>query len=101
MNKTELKTLIKNKEFKSTDGTDYEFIPENTIRLKNNPRTAVHYEIEETQDGKFYLKHNGLLGSEHILIEIINNPMRLEFTMSKLNSGEFIGTWVEQQNSDL
>lgn len=96
MNKTEFKTLIKNNTFKSTDGTDYEFIPENTLRLKSNPQTAVHYEIEEAQDGELYLKHNGLLGSEPILIEIINNPMRLELTMSKLNSGEFIGTWVEQ-----
>ncbi|BEV04595.1 hypothetical protein [Chryseobacterium gambrini] len=96
MNKTEFKTLIKNKTFKSTDGTDYEFVPEKTLRIKNNPQTAVHYEIEEDEDGRIYLNHNLLLGSEHILIEIINNPDRVELTMSKLNSGEFIGTWVEQ-----
>ena len=40
MNLSEFKTQIKNKTFKSTDGTDYEFIPENTLRIKNTP---THY----------------------------------------------------------
>ncbi|WP_336959170.1 hypothetical protein [Chryseobacterium contaminans] len=95
MNLNEFKTQIKNKTFKSTDGVDYQFISDNTLRLKNDPTTAVHYEIKE-ENGKLILNHSYLLGTEPILVEIINNPRRLELTMSKLLSGEFIGTWVEQ-----
>lgn len=91
----ELKAQIKNKTFMSTNGIYYEFIPENTLRLKDDLRTAVHYEINE-EGGKFILNHSYLLGTEPILIEVINNPHRLELTMSKYLSGDFIGTWIEQ-----
>ncbi|MCY0970273.1 hypothetical protein [Chryseobacterium wangxinyae] len=97
MNLDEFKIRIKNKNFKSTDGTDYQFIPENTLRLKDNPTFVVQYEIKE-ENGKFIFFHNNLLRTpEPIHIEIIdNNCNRLELTMTKLLSGEFIGTWIEQ-----
>lgn len=96
MNLDELKNNIKNKIFKSTDGIDYQFIPENTLRIKNNPSTAVHYEVKQ-ENGKLILHHNYLLGSEPIIIEILKNSNRLELSMSKAMSGEFIGTWIEQE----
>ncbi|RKE77848.1 hypothetical protein [Chryseobacterium sp. AG363] len=96
MDLNEFKTQIKNKIFQSTNGFYYQFIPENTLRLKDNPHNAVHYEIKE-QNGKFVLYHNYLLGTEPIVMEITDNKLnRLELTMTKIFSGDFIGTWIEQ-----
>lgn len=96
----EFKDKIKRKIFKSTvGGIDYEFIPENTLRIKNNIASSVHYEIKE-ENGNFVLYHNSLLGNEPINIEIIPNEHRLELTLTTLFSNEFEGTWIEHTDFD-
>jgi hypothetical protein len=94
----EFKTRIQGKIFRSTvGGIEYEFIPENTLRIKNDLTRSVHYEIKK-EDERFVLYHNSFFGTEPILIEIIPNTYndRLELTLTKIFSKDFEGTWIEQ-----
>ena len=95
----EFKNTIKNKTFKSTDGGFvYQFVPENTLRVKDDMSRSVQYEITE-QDGKFILNHNSFFGTEPILIDVIsNNSNRLELTLTTTPSNKFIGTWIEERD---
>lgn len=95
----EFKEAIKNKTFRLTDtGFLYEFIPENTLRLKDTMSHSVHYEITE-QNGYFILHHNNFFGTEPIKIELIpNTSNRLELTLTTIFSGKFVGTWIEEQD---
>lgn len=76
----ELQNAIKSKIFINEVGTTFRFILENTLRINEDPSMISHYEIYE-ENSKFYLKHNGLLGSDDVEIDILNEePLTITLT---------------------
>ncbi|MGC4038679.1 MAG: hypothetical protein QM764_22135 [Chitinophagaceae bacterium] len=97
MTAAEFNTYIGNKNFRSTDGTHYRFIAENTLRVGNAMANSAKYRIDESGvKNHFILHHDNILGNEPVLIQIVSLQFPVTISMMTKLTGKFLGTWVEQ-----
>ncbi|HRH03888.1 MAG TPA: hypothetical protein PLN13_03400 [Bacteroidia bacterium] len=85
MKKEKLQTLIQGKTLKDKNGISYQFIPESTLKINNDPRNIFPYRIYE-ENQKLFMNQNNAVSNEDLEIVIeCEDPLELSFT-TKLSS---------------
>jgi len=96
MNLQELKERIKNKSFLSDDEIIYQFVEEDTLKVKGSMSNMVKYNLFE-DSGRLILQHNNLFGTEPLIIEVQSeNNALLKLRLTKLITNTVVGVWKEE-----